>query len=63
MKCKCCGAELTGDKCEYCGSSIIETKQLFRSNAQKDDDSKMHHIEMIEITSLDDPKPRYIRAW
>ena len=53
MKCRNCGAELNNGKCEYCGSFFAEYQEYVRVRPDKDDDSRMHKVEMMLNVDID----------
>lgn len=76
MKCRNCGAELNNGRCEYCGSVYPEEMRMFTLKAPKIDpeiikqalygshvikDSPMNN-EWIEVTTLSDSEPHYIKG-
>lgn len=63
MKCKNCGAELNNGRCEYCGSHFDKGMWFSRILPDKDDDSQMHKVEIIEVTCLGDTEPHFIEGW
>ena len=50
LVCKCCGAPLKNDKCEYCGVSYtgIKHRDAIKANINWDIDEKFSYINLFE---------------
>ena len=71
MKCKNCGAELNNGKCQYCGATCfegmyylpivdIDGDAIYRALHKKP--SFFTKVETVEITTLSDSEPIYVRG-
>lgn len=50
--CPNCGAPITGDHCEYCGTVFVDVQELIRENQVRENQVRLNELYMDTIKAM-----------